>query len=349
MAYVGIDLGTTNSVIASYDGARTRLYKSREQHDVTPSVIYATKRSRFVGWHAYNQAAANPRNAALLFKRFMGTSTPIHLVAADQTLTAVDASAEVLSTLVGYLPEEIRSSADTGTVITVPAAFNQLQRDATLAAANQADIGLVALMQEPVAAVMSVMAEDKSDGVFLIYDLGGGTLDIAIAESIGGRVSLLQHGGVAMLGGRDMDRSLFDNVVKPWLYREFNLPIDAIKHEEYEKVFRLATWATERAKIELSQRESTKISLAEDEIRVRDLDGQEIYLEIPLERSHVDRIIQRLVDDSVKAARDTMRQAGLSSQDIARMVFVGGPTHYPPLRETVAFELERVMDFGRQG
>lgn len=339
MAYVGIDLGTTNSVIASYDGTRTRLYKSPEQHDVTPSVIYATKRSRFVGWHAYNQAAANPRNAALLFKRFMGTSTPIHLAAAGQTLSAVDASAEILATLVGYLPQEIRNSSDTGTVITVPAAFNQLQRDATLAAANQADIGLVALMQEPVAAVMSVMEEDKSDGVFLIYDLGGGTLDIAIAESIGGRVSLLQHGGVAMLGGRDMDRSLFDNIVKPWLFKEFNLPIDATRHEKYEKVFRLATWATERAKIELSQRESTKISLAEDEIRVRDLDGQEIYLEIPLDRSHVDRLIQRLVDDSVKAARDTIRQAGLSSHDIARIVFVGGPTHYPPLRETVAFEL----------
>src|SRR5262249_22733710 len=107
------------------------------------------------------------------------------------------------------------NSGSTGTVITVPAAFNQMQKDATLAAAEMAGLGNVALMQEPVAAVMCVMKQRKGDGVFLVFDLGGGTLDIAIAESISGRVSLLAHGGVAMCGGTDFDRSILDNMSSP--------------------------------------------------------------------------------------------------------------------------------------
>lgn len=132
----------------------------------------------------------------------MGTSTPVKLPAVNLTMTPEDCSAEVLRSLFGYLPEEIRGDGDTGTVITVPAAFNQMQKDSTMAAAEAAGLGRVALMQEPVAAVMSVMRQRKNDGVFVVYDLGGGTLDIAIAESIAGRVNLLAHGGIAMCGER---------------------------------------------------------------------------------------------------------------------------------------------------
>jgi molecular chaperone DnaK (HSP70) len=124
-----------------------------------------------------------------------------------------ECSAEILKVLFGYLPEEIRNSVDTGTVITVPAAFNQMQKDATMSAADMAGMGKVALMQEPVAAVMSVLRQRKGDRVFLVYDLGGGTLDIALAESISGRVNLLAHGGIAMCGGRDFDRILLDNSI----------------------------------------------------------------------------------------------------------------------------------------
>ena len=222
---VGIDLGTTNSAIASYDGVSVRLYKSPEQADVTPSAIFLDRRgNRYVGKRAYDNAARSPDNAATLFKRLMGTSTPIRLAAVDVVMTPEACSAEVLGFLYGYLPEEIRNDPDTGTVITVPAAFNQMQKDATLSAAGTAGLGKVALMQEPVAAVMSVMRQRKGDGMFLVYDLGGGTLDIAIAESLGGRVGLLAHGGIAMCGGRDFDRLLLDSVVKPWLIDKFDLP-----------------------------------------------------------------------------------------------------------------------------
>ncbi|MFL6688130.1 Hsp70 family protein, partial [Paraburkholderia graminis] len=221
--YVGIDLGTTNSAITTYDGENVRLYKSPEQNDVTPSAIFVDKRgNRYFGQRAYENAARSPDNAAKLFKRLMGTSTPINLSAVGLVTTPEDCSAQILRVLFGYLPEEVRNDPDTGTVITVPAAFNQMQKDATLAAAESAGLGKVALMQEPVAAVMSVMRQRKSDGIFLVFDLGGGTLDIAIAESINGRVSLLAHGGVAMCGGRDFDRALMDNIVKPWLVKKFD-------------------------------------------------------------------------------------------------------------------------------
>ena len=294
--FVGIDLGTTNSAICTYDGESTRVWKSPEQNDVTPSAIYIDKRgNKYVGKRAYDSAPHSPNNSALLFKRLMGTSTPIELKAIGETKTPEECSAEVLKVLYGYLPEEIRNDPNTGTVITVPAAFNQMQKDATMHAAEMAGLGNVALMQELVAAVMSVMKARNTDGIFLIYDLGGGTLDIAIAESIGGRVNLLAHGGIAMCGGRDFDRVLFDNVVKPWLFENFNLPDDLSVNPDFKSLMRLANLATEKAKIELSSREESIISLSESETRARDLSGEEIYIDIPITRQTLDELIEERV------------------------------------------------------
>lgn len=170
--FIGIDLGTTNSAICSYDGTETKIWKSPEQNDVTPSAIYFDRRgNKYVGKRAYDTAPYSPDNSAMLFKRLMGTSTPIKFAAAKLTWTPEECSAEVLKVLFGYLPEEIRNDPETGTVITVPAAFNQMQKDATMKAASLAGLGKVALMQEPVAAVMSVMKTRDKDGIFLIFDL----------------------------------------------------------------------------------------------------------------------------------------------------------------------------------
>jgi molecular chaperone DnaK len=338
--FVGIDLGTTNSVICSYDGSETRTWKSPEQNDVTPSAIYIDRRgNKYLGKRAYDAAPRSPDNSATLFKRFMGTSTPISLSAANLIMTPEECSAEVLKVLFGYLPEEIRNDPDTGSVITVPAAFNQMQKDATMQAASMAGLGKVALMQEPVAAVMSVMRTRKTDGMFLIYDLGGGTLDIAIAESIGGRVKLHAHGGIAMCGGRDFDRLLVDNLVRPWLLENFDLPEDFSVNPSFKSLLRLGIWATERAKIELSAREDSVISLSEIEAGVRDLNGKEIYLDIPLQRETYDELISERVVESIESARETLKKAHLSPHDLQDIVFVGGPTNYKPLRDKVIFEL----------
>jgi len=340
MNFVGIDLGTTNSAICSYDGETVHLYKSPEQHDVTPSAIFIDKRgNKYVGWRAYNNAARSPDNAATLFKRLMGSNTLLQMPAVKLSMTPEECSAEILRMLFSYLPDAIRDEENTGTVITVPAAFNQMQKDSTMAAAHAAGIGQVALMQEPVAAVMSVMRTRRTDGVFVVYDLGGGTLDIAVAESISGRVSLLSHGGIAMCGGRDFDRILFDRVVRPWLEDKFTLPGDFASNEQFKTLVRLSTWAAERAKIALSQKNEAVISLPETELGVKDLAGEEIFLDQMINRKNFDDLISAKVEESIEAVRETLQKAGMAPSDVERIVFVGGPTHYKPLRDKVASEL----------
>lgn len=343
--YIGIDLGTTNSAICSYDGKNVRIWKSPEQNDVTPSAIYVDRRgNRYYGRKAYNQAPYNPTNSATLFKRFMGTSTKIELEASHLSLTPEECSAEILKVLYGYLPEEIRNDPETATVITVPAAFNQMKKDATLQAAKLAGIGKVALMQEPVAAIMSVMRTSKKEGIFLVYDLGGGTFDVSIAENINGKVNLLAHGGIEMCGGRDIDRMIFNQIVVPWLKENFTLPEDFLISRKYKTFCRVAQFATESAKIELSAMGASTIRLSEGEARAMDEDGNELYIDIDITRDMVDSIIADLVDETVTATRDTLSKAGLTSNDIERIVFVGGPTNYKPLRDRVAFELSLPAD-----
>jgi len=339
--YVGIDLGTTNSAIVSYDGENLKLYKSPDfQAPVTPSVIYFAKHGgRQYGARAYSQAALNPDNVAKEFKRMIGTSTPVIVKGANLRLTPEECSADILRVLWGYLPDAVRQEQAGGTVITTPAAFNQMQKDATLAAAETAGLGKVALMQEPVAAVMSVMKVRKSDGVFLIYDLGGGTLDIALAQSVSGRVSLLEHGGIAMCGGSDFDRALMDNLVKPWLMENFNLPENLTAEPKYNQLLRRARYAAEQAKIELSQRPEALIQLDDSALQTKDLDGNDIYLTIPLTQKQFDALIEPKLNESIQAAREVLEKAGHAPQDVERVVFVGGPTNYKAIREKVSFEL----------
>jgi molecular chaperone DnaK len=337
--YIGIDLGTTNSVITSFDGVVTRTWKNREMNDITPSAVYIDKRGgKYVGLRAYVMSFREPENSAVLFKRLMGTNTEVRFEAAGVTKTPEECSAEILKALFGYLPEELRDGGDTGTVITVPAAFNQMQKTATMEAADMAGIGKVALMQEPVAAVMSVMRIRKDDGMFLIYDLGGGTLDVAVAESIGGSVNLLAHGGIAMCGGRDFDRAVFDGIVRPWLCSHFSLPSEFHAEPAYRTLTRRAAAAAENAKIALSSVNETTISLSEADMPepITDLKGNEIYFDIPFRREDYDALIGPRVSDSVAAAEETLKGAGLTSRDIENIVFIGGPTNYAPLRDMVA-------------
>ena len=135
--FIGIDLGTTNSAISSYDGENVKVWKSSDGFDVTPSAIFVDKRgNKYVGSRAYQMTASDPDNVAVRFKRMMGTSTMVSIPNLGKELTPEECSAEVLKTLFNYLPDEIRKDPDLATVITVPAAFDQKAKDATLAAAN---------------------------------------------------------------------------------------------------------------------------------------------------------------------------------------------------------------------
>ena len=335
--YVGIDLGTTNSVISTYNGTNTRIWKSREQNDVTPSAIFIGRRGdKMVGLRAYQRDSCVTE-----FKRLMGSSTPIELSGANRTLTPEECSSEILKTLFGFLPEEIRNSPDTGTVVTVPAAFNQMKKNATSQAAEMAEIGNVKLMQEPVAAVMSYMRVRNTDGRFLVYDLGGGTFDAAIAESTGGRVALLAHGGIEFCGGRDFDRLLRDNLVLPYLHERYNLPDDLSIDPAFRKMLRAVEISCELAKIELSSEIECTIRLVEfsNGEPLLDLNGGEIFEEIPLYRDTFDKLIDEKINDTINRVRETMEECGVNAQDLDCIVWVGGPTHYKPLRDKVIAEL----------
>lgn len=337
MNYIGIDLGTTNSAISVFDGQKTRIWKNKQnQGDVTPSAIYVDKRGkRFYGAKAYNMAAMDPDGAAVLFKRFMGTKTMISM--AGQSYTPQECSAEILRELFRNLPEETKDSTDNGVVITVPAAFNQMQNAATVEAAKMAHLGdHVTLVQEPVAAVMSVMQANPKNGRFLIYDLGGGTLDIAIADSMDKKVNLLAHGGIAMCGGRDFDRIILHNKIIPWIDAHYHLPDRWDIDPQYKKALRIAEREGELAKIILSSEENTLITIDPD---MEDLDGQDMYMEIPLNRDELNLYMEDHIMESVRAAQDTIHKAGLRGDDFDRIVFVGGPTNYKPLRDKVSSEL----------
>lgn len=336
--FIGIDLGTTNSAITSFDGKNTRVWKSPEQNDVTPSVIYIAKRGgRFYGKKAYDNAPLNPANTAQLFKRLMGSSTKIKV--ADIEMTPEECSAEILRTLFGYLPEDVRNDKKTGTVITVPAAFNQMQKNATKEAAFGAGINKVALIQEPVAAIMSVAKQQNINGLFVVYDFGGGTFDVSIAERAGNKINLLTNDGIAFCGGRDFDKLLLDNIVVPWLKNNFNLPDGFRINEKYAKLIRMATWATEQAKIELSAKETASVQLDESVIRCSDESGNEIYLDVPLSREQYNNLIFPKIDETIEKTREVISNVGLKPEDINYVVFVGGPTQYKPLRDRVSQQL----------
>src|SRR5205807_389414 len=171
------------------------------------------------------------------------------------------------------------------------------------------------------------------------YDLGGGTLDVAIAQSIGGRVSLIGQGGIEMCGGRDFDLKLVSKIAVPWLMDHFDLPATFVEDQKYLSLMRMTAWATERAKIELSSKPESIIHAAEDYLKTSAQDGTEIYLDIPITRKQLDDLIAEEVANSISAARETIERSSLSSHDIERIVFVGGPTQYGTLREKVSFEL----------
>ncbi|MDA8030043.1 MAG: Hsp70 family protein [Alphaproteobacteria bacterium] len=340
--YLGIDLGTSNSAIAAHIDGKLRILKTVDQGtDVLPSAIYIDKRKhKFYGHRAYEHLFRNPDNAADGFKRQMGTAWKKEFKDAGATMSAEECSAEILRQLVAQARVACGEREITGAVITTPAAFNQMQIAATNSAAADAGLEKIALLQEPVAAAMAAVADSKNkDGVFLVYDIGGGTFDLALVQSTKGNVSILAHEGINALGGRDFDRIIMNGVVRPWLLENYSLPTDYQKHDKYKKMIRIARMVVEQAKIELSKSESATIYMSEDDLRITDEDGADIFLEIPIIREKFDELIADQVDETIELSRKILKDNGYESEDLDRLVFIGGPSKIPALRERVAHEL----------
>jgi molecular chaperone DnaK len=296
--YLGIVLGTSNSAIAGNDGGELRLFKTTDGYDVLPSAIMIDGRgATFVGRRAYDQDAFSPENVGKRFKRLMGTTSPITFKSAGRALTPEEASSEILKALLAQARMSAGEFVIEGAVVTIPAAFNQMQCEATMRAVSAAGIERVGLLQEPIAAAMASIADRQrtnsalKDGQFLVYDLGGGTFDAAIVQSVGGTVNIIGHEGVNMLGGTDFDRAIVNAIVRPWLLETFDLPSEFQKDPDCARVLRIATFCAEKAKIEVSAQQSSTIFADENQIRTHDRAGRELYLDIPLSRPQVEALV----------------------------------------------------------
>lgn len=211
-----------------------------------------------------------------------------------------------------------------------------MQSEATIRAAHAAGLERVGLIQEPVAAAMSALeGATRRDGRFLVYDLGGGTFDVALVESLGGTVTVLAHDGVNMMGGRDHDRVILDSIIRPWLSEHYKLPDNPHSVPRYKRLFDIARAEAEVVKIELSERKDATIYVSEEVLRVEDEDGTPIFLEVPVQRAQLEALIAERVDESITICRNLLSKNGLTHEDIDRIVFIGGPSKMPCIRERV--------------
>jgi len=344
--YIGIDLGTSNSAIVGCENAQLRLFKAEDGRDVLPSVIHFSRSGNMtVGARAYAQADLAPGNVAQGFKRIMGTASEVPLPGANRSIAPEDASAEIIAALLRQAEAESGTRDFAGAIITIPAAFNQMQSEATIRAATRARLERVGLLQEPIAAAMAALeGATRRDGKFLVYDLGGGTFDVAVVEAVNGSVNILAHEGINMLGGRDFDRLIVQSVVRPWLDEHFDIPADASVQPRYARLFAVARYRAELAKIELSTRQETVIYLSDEDTRVEDENGEPIYVECPLTRATLEGLIIDKVDESIALCRKVLADNGLGHEDMDRIVMIGGPSKMPLVRDRVSGELGIPLD-----
>src|SRR5215469_1002421 len=336
--HLGIDLGTSNSAVVGNLNSQLRVFKTSDGSDVLPSVIYIDQRGhRLYGCRAYEQTRLSPDNVAKGFKRLMGTSTPMKFRASGQVMTPEECSAEIIRQLVSQALLETNSAEITGTAITIPAAFNQMQSEATLRAAAAAGLERVVLLQEPIAAAMA--QTNNNSGQFLVYDLGGGTFDLALVQNLSGSINIIGHEGINMLGGQDFDRILIAEVIRPWLTETFSLPDDFQRQDKYRRLIGKSTMAAEAAKIDLSTTNTSTIFMSDEDIRVHDENGTDIYLDITVTRQQFEQLVAPLLAQTLEMSHSIIKANGYTTKDIDRIVFVGGPSKMPWIRERVPREL----------
>lgn len=344
--FLGIDLGTSNSAIFGSEGQNLRLFKTAEGMDVMPSALMIDRRGGlFVGRKAYDQSAFSPQSVQQKFKRLMGTGSVIEFPGSARTLTPEEASAEIIKALASQVQRDLPDVTIEGTVITIPAAFNQMQSEATMKAARIAGLDRVSLLQEPIAAALAANAEARNtSGQFLIYDLGGGTFDAAIVQSIAGNITVVAHAGVNMLGGADFDRAIVNSLVRPWLLENFDLPTNFQTDSQYARLIRIAHYRSELCKIALSTQMTDQVFADESQVSTRDASGKEIYLDVEVSRSALENLIADNVDRSIAECRTLLSSNGYTASDMDRVVLIGGPSRMPYVRERVAFELGIALD-----
>ena len=323
---IGIDLGTTNSCVAVLEGGTATVITNPEGNRTTPSVVAFKKGERIVGDAAKRQAITNP-NTKSSIKRLMGTSEKTKLE--DKEYTPEEISAMILSYMKDYA-EKYLGEKVTKAVITVPAYFNDAQRQATKNAGKIAGLEVERIINEPTAAALAygLDKQDKSQTI-LVYDLGGGTFDVSILELGDGVFEVKSTAGNNHLGGDDFDNRLMD-----YLISEFKKENGVDLSKDKMAMQRLKEIA-EKAKKDLSSMTTTQVSapfISQSE------DGP-LHLDMSLTRAKFEDLIRDLVESTLKPVRDALKDAKMTKDDIDKVIFVGGSTRIPMVYDLVKNEL----------
>lgn len=323
---IGIDLGTTNSCVSIYEGGEAKIINSPEGGRTTPSVVAFKNDEIIVGEAAKRQIVTNP-NTVSSIKRLIGSKEKVKVNGREYTPEEI--SAMILSDL-KKTAEEYLGTTVTKAVITVPAYFNDAQRQATKNAGKIAGLEVERIINEPTAAALSYGLDktDKTEQI-LVYDLGGGTFDVSILELGDGVFEVKSTSGNNKLGGDDFDDRIIDYLVK-----EFKKENSVDLSKDKMAMQRLRD-AAEKAKKELSGITSTQISLP---FITQGEDGP-VHLEMSLTRAKFEELISDLVDSTLTPVRNALKDAGLKASDIDKVILVGGSTRIPKVQEIIAKEL----------
>lgn len=320
---IGIDLGTTNSCVAFMEGSEAVVIPNAEGGRTTPSVVGFSKTGeRLVGEAAKRQAITNPDKTIISIKRYMGTNHKVKID--DKEYTPQEISAMILQKLKAdaeaYLGEKV-----TQAVITVPAYFNDSQRQATKDAGKIAGLEVLRIINEPTAAALAYGLDKNEEQKILVFDLGGGTFDVSILEMDQGFFQVIATSGDNKLGGDD-----FDQVIIDYLVDEFRKENGIDLRKDSMAMQRLKD-AAEKAKKDLSGVLTTTISLP---FLTADATGPK-HLEVTLTRAKFEELSADLVERTMGPTRQALRDAGLSPSDIDRVVLVGGSTRIPAVQEAI--------------
>jgi molecular chaperone DnaK len=342
---IGIDLGTTNSVVAVMENGQPAVIVNQEGARLTPSIVgFAKDGERLVGQVAKRQAVTNPENTVFSIKRFMGRTfeevrgeagrVPYRVISAGngdawvevrgKKYSAPEVSAMVLQKL-KQAAEDYLGEPVTDAVVTVPAYFNDAQRQATKDAGKIAGLNVLRIVNEPTAAALAYGLDKKSDETIAVYDLGGGTFDISILEVGEGVVEVKATNGDTHLGGDDFDQAIVD-----WLIAEFKKS-DGIDLGKDRMALQRLREAAEKAKIELSSVLETEINLP---FVTADASGPK-HLALKLTRAKLEALVEDLVQRTVGPLKQALADAGLKASEIHEVVLVGGSTRMPRVQEVV--------------
>ena len=344
---IGIDLGTTNSAMAFMDGTDPKIIENSEGQRTTPSVVALTSNGeQLVGITAKNQAVTNPENTIYEIKRLMGlrfdspavreiaARVPYKIVAGDNGDAWVEmdgkkyAPSQISAMILGKLKKDAESYLGepvTDAVITVPAYFNDSQRQATKDAGRIAGLNVLRIVNEPTAAALAYGLDKGKDGVIAVYDLGGGTFDVSILEIVDGVFEVKSTNGDTALGGSDFDARILEHLIAEFKSQTgIDLSGDKLALQRLKE-------AAEKAKIELSSKTSTDINLP---FLTADASGPK-HFNTTLTRAKLESLVADLIERTIEPCKKALKDAGLDKSQINEVILVGGQTRMPKVAETV--------------